>query len=189
MAIAFISIAIILIFLDPFKRDDKKSGKVFSFHVIMTTVKHMSNKYQMLIIPLTLWNGFEQAFISADFTKSFVACAKGPEFVGWTMICFGVCDTLGSYLFGFMVKHVGRVPCFLTAACLNYATIFTFLYWNPNVEQVYLLFVLPAIWGLSDAVWQTQLNGKSSLNPNIVFNAGFFIYSTFFYSSLWRSIL
>jgi predicted MFS family arabinose efflux permease len=126
----------------------------------MTTIKHMGHKYQLLIIPLTLWNGFEQAFISADFTKSFVTCTRGPEFVGWTMICYGVCDTLGSYLFGFMVKHVGRAACFIAAACMNYAMIFTFLFWTRTVDEVYLLFLLPAIWGLGDAVWQTQINGN-----------------------------
>lgn len=28
----------------------------------------MRKPYQMMIIPLTLWSGFEQAFIGADFT-------------------------------------------------------------------------------------------------------------------------
>jgi hypothetical protein len=43
---------------------------------------------------------------------------------------------------------------------MNYAMIFTFLFWTPTVDEVYLLFLLPAIWGLGDAVWQTQLNGE-----------------------------
>jgi len=28
----------------------------------------MRNPYQLLIVPLTLWSGFEQAFLTAEFT-------------------------------------------------------------------------------------------------------------------------
>jgi len=41
-----------------------KSGK----QLLVATFQHMRKPYQMMIIPLTLWSGFEQAFIGADFT-------------------------------------------------------------------------------------------------------------------------
>ena len=36
----------------------------------MVTVKHLRHKYQILLIPLTLWSGFEQAFISAGILQN-----------------------------------------------------------------------------------------------------------------------
>ncbi len=36
--------------------------------LLIATFKHMLNPLQLLIIPLTMWSGFEQAFFSADFT-------------------------------------------------------------------------------------------------------------------------
>lgn len=37
--------------------------------LLVNTLRHLRNKNQLLIIPLTMWSGFEQAFISADFTR------------------------------------------------------------------------------------------------------------------------
>jgi hypothetical protein len=54
----------------------------------------------------------------------------------------GVCDVCGSYGFGFVVKYIGRMPCFLIASVINYAMIFTMLFWIPNPQQVYVLFII-----------------------------------------------
>lgn len=48
----------------------------------------------------------------------------------------------------------------------NLACVITFLLWKPDPEQLYLFFVLPALWGMADAVWQPQVNGKSGTAPN-----------------------
>ncbi|CAF0796002.1 unnamed protein product [Brachionus calyciflorus] len=126
--------------------------------LLVNTLRHIKNKNQILIIPLTLWSGFEQAYISADFTKSFISCVKGVDFVGYIMICYGVSDTLGSYGFGYVIKYIGRIPCFLIAAAMNYATILLMIFWKPSLETSYVLFIIAIMWGLSDAVWQTQIN-------------------------------
>ena len=34
-------------------------------------------------------------------------------------------------------------------------------FWHPNPEQEYVLYILSALWGLTDGIWQTQINGKS----------------------------
>lgn len=47
------------------------------FDLLVSTITHMKDKNQLLIIPVTLWMGFSLAFMGADFTKSFVACTKG----------------------------------------------------------------------------------------------------------------
>ena len=68
------------------------------------------------------------------------------------MICFGVSDTLGSYGFGFVVKYIGRIPCFIIAATLNLVTILIMIFWEPTEETTYLLYIIAVLWGLSDAV-------------------------------------
>lgn len=32
------------------------------------------------------------------------------------------------------------------------------LFWKPSSNQIIILFILAGLWGLSDAVWQTQIN-------------------------------
>ena len=39
------------------------------------------------------------------------------------MITYGVADTLGSYLFGYVIKYTGRLPIFILAATMNFGTI------------------------------------------------------------------
>ena len=69
MAVAIISIILLFILLDNYKRISATKKSSFSIDLLVITVKHIPNKYQLLIIPLTLWSGFEQAFLGADFTR------------------------------------------------------------------------------------------------------------------------
>jgi hypothetical protein len=44
------------------------------------------------------------------------------------------------------------------AAVINYSLIITMFLWKPSENQIAVLFVLAGLWGLADAVWQTQIN-------------------------------
>lgn len=90
--------------------------------------------------------------------QGFVSCTLNAKYVGLVLIAYGVCDSIGSVSFGQLVKYVGRWPCFFIAALINYALIITMFLWKPNEHQIVVLFVLAGLWGLADAVWQTQIN-------------------------------
>lgn len=76
------------------------------------------------------------------------------------MISFGITNALGSFLFGRISKHIGRVNCLLLAAILNYSGIYLMLSREliPEADNNVMLFGMPAVWGLADAAWQTQIN-------------------------------
>ena len=40
------------------------------------------------------------------------------------------------------------------------------LFWLPTLGQAYLLYVTSGLWGASDAIWQTLINGKHHLVIN-----------------------
>ena len=46
-------------------KEEKKSP----LKLIFNTFKNMKNTNQVLLIPLTVWLGFEQGYLLADFTK------------------------------------------------------------------------------------------------------------------------
>lgn len=54
---------------DRFVNDDKSAteGKT-GLQLLIATFNHMRHPYQLLIIPLTIWSGVEQAFLGADYT-------------------------------------------------------------------------------------------------------------------------
>ena len=174
LGLGVISILLVIFFLDDYNQtsakashasdatvvvEEKKSLKDQLVH-IKSTFMHLKKRNQLLVIPITCWLGFEQGFLGADFTKSFVACSQGVNYVGLTMICFGVADTIGSYAFGLMAKYVGRVPCFIIPTVLNYAMLILMAVWVPKPGQTFVLFIIPVFWGLADAGWQTQINCK-----------------------------
>ncbi len=94
----------IFLFLNTYKRKDLVKKEASSAALLICTLKHMKNKYQLLIMPMTFWLGFQQAFLGADYTKSYVACVKGINYVGLTMICYGIVDATCSFGFGQLMK-------------------------------------------------------------------------------------
>lgn len=90
--------------------------------------------------------------------KGFVTCTFNAKYVGLILIAYGICDSIGSIGFGQLVKLIGRWPCFVIGAVINYALIITMLVWKPMANQMFVLFIIAGLWGVSDAVWQTQIN-------------------------------
>jgi hypothetical protein len=74
------------------------------------------------------------------------------------MIDFALFDSIGSFVFGKPVKVVGRWPCFAIATLISYALIITMLVCHPSSDQIVVLFIIAGLWGLADAVWQSQTN-------------------------------
>lgn len=83
--------------------------------------------------------------------KSFISCILGVGNVGYVMIVYGIFSTISSYWFGFMIKLVGRQVSFGFAAFLSYVIILLQIWWEPTIENSYILFIVAIIWGVTDA--------------------------------------
>ncbi|XP_054856752.1 protein unc-93 homolog A [Eublepharis macularius] len=156
-----LAVLLVTIFLDQItaNKDESKEEKTPSFcSTFLATLQHLKDGRQCLLIPLTMYSGFEQGFLAGDYTKSYVTCALGINFVGYVMICFSAANSLCSMLFGKISQFTGRTVLFVLATIINLACIITLLLWKPRQEHFAVFFVLPALWGVSDAVWQTQTN-------------------------------
>ena len=68
---ALVAVLITSILVDSHAKIGLKTTKKFNnpISLLINTIKHIKDKDQLLIIPLTLWSGFEQAYLGADFTK------------------------------------------------------------------------------------------------------------------------
>ncbi|XP_066467470.1 protein unc-93 homolog A [Tiliqua scincoides] len=136
-------------------KEEKKHSFWFTF---LATFRHLKDKRQCLLIPLTMYSGFEQGFLAGDYTKSYVTCALGINFVGYVMICFSGANSLCSMLFGKISQFTGRRALFALVAIVHIACIITMLLWKPHPKHLALFFVLSALWGVGDAALQTQTN-------------------------------
>ncbi|KAG1702353.1 UNC93-like protein [Nymphon striatum] len=150
--------------LDQLKRSGEKEEGIKdgnskpTLKLLFETFRHLKNPQQILIIPLTIYSGVEQAFIRYDFTKAYIGCAWGIHNIGIVMICFGICNAATSFACGNIVRVFTRVPIFIFGALLHAMMVVTLFLWSPNLEEKALFYVIAGLWGAGDAVWQTQLS-------------------------------
>ncbi|XP_030757292.1 UNC93-like protein [Sitophilus oryzae] len=159
MIVASLTVAF---FVDSVKRYDKGrkgSGSGLSgVRLLAVTLKQLANPYQILILPITMFIGAEQAFIAADFNSAFVSCGWGISNIGFVMICFGVCNGLAAIFIGGIIKITGRTPVICLALSLHVALIVTLLVWRPSEQGKLTFFVMAGLWGFCDAIWLVQIN-------------------------------
>ncbi|XP_024852591.1 protein unc-93 homolog A isoform X4 [Bos taurus] len=158
----FLAVLLMAVFLEPVRDaqpegEDEKQAPPF-WSTLLSTFKLLRDKRLRLLILLPMLSGFEQAFLSGDYTRSYTTCALGIQFVGYVMICFGAADALCSVLFGRLARHTGRTVLFALGAVTQLACIIALLLWKPHPSQLPVFFVFPSLWGMADAVWQTQNN-------------------------------
>ncbi|XP_078086243.1 protein unc-93 homolog A [Mustelus asterias] len=154
-------VLLVAFFLNQLDKENVKQFKdkdVNILSVLVATFTQLKDRRQCLLIVMTMYSGFEQGFLSGDYTKAYVTCTIGIQYVGYVMICFGASNSIFSAIFGKISRFTGRIPLFAFATMTNLASIISLFLWHPRPEQLPVYFVFPCLWGMADAVWQTQTN-------------------------------
>ncbi|KIH44889.1 hypothetical protein ANCDUO_25078 [Ancylostoma duodenale] len=161
LACAIVAVMIVSMFLNALHKDivNRSKAPVFDAAVLKQTLMNFKNMRIMLLVPLTVFNGVEQAFVAGIFTKAFVACGLGVSHIGFVCTAFGVADAICSLVFGPLIKLFGRMPLFVFGAVNNMLMIVTLMIWPLNPADKAILYVAGCVWGMADAVWNTQING------------------------------
>lgn len=112
---AILSILVIQCFLDQLSNYTPRSSS------LKATLKQaggvltmMADRKFCFVVMLCLYTVLSNGFVVADVLKAFITCPIGVRMVGYSMICFGICGSLSSYLFGKLAKCIGHVGAFLT---------------------------------------------------------------------------
>ncbi|GAB6021070.1 Protein unc-93 A [Chamberlinius hualienensis] len=170
-----LAIVIILLFvvkLDKLNKNDDKNnknsfkdgGKVAEESKVLTkpglllfdTVRLWRNPNQLLLLPLSFYNGMDDSFFGADFTKSFVSCPFGIQWIGFTAAWYGITSPLIVLLCTALVKPSLRpIPFFIALGC-HLGCGITML--NINSLTLTTSFTLSATWGIASGLWPYALN-------------------------------
>ncbi|KAJ1155110.1 hypothetical protein NDU88_007845 [Pleurodeles waltl] len=111
-----LAVLLVALFLDQInlkEEHEKEEKEVTICMSFMATFRQLKDKRQCLLIPLTMFSGFQQGFLASDYTKSYVTCALGIQFVGYVMICFGATNSILSMLAGKLSEYTGRIAMFV----------------------------------------------------------------------------
>ncbi|XP_040285337.1 protein unc-93 homolog A-like [Bufo bufo] len=156
-----IAVLLIVIFLDHIDLSEEtkeQTDEPTIWNSLLGTLQQLKDIRQWLLIPLTMFSGFQQGFLSSDYTKAYVTCTLGIHFVGYVMICFGATNSISSMVFGKLSQYTGRIALFMLAAAISVSCIIGLRLWSPNPNQLAVFFIFPALWSISDAICQTLLN-------------------------------
>ncbi|XP_076976958.1 protein unc-93 homolog A [Tamandua tetradactyla] len=157
-----LAVLLIAVFLEPIRdtqpesKEEPRSPRVWS--TLLATFQLLRDKRLCLLVLLPLYSGLQQALLAGEYTRSYTTCALGIQFVGYVMICFAAADSLCSMLYGKLSPHTGRVALYVLGTVIQLSCIVALLLWKPHPSQMAVFFVFPALWGVADAVWQTQNN-------------------------------
>ncbi|GFT79403.1 protein unc-93 homolog A [Nephila pilipes] len=157
LALTVLAAITVGLFLDPIKQKKEDDNESIISRVV-ATLKHLKKTEQLLLVPITIYSGIQQAFILSDYSKAYIACAWGLYHVGLVFICFGIVNAIMSFFAGHLVKYVSRMALMFTGLAGNISVCIVLFLWEPNSDQYVVFFVLAGMWGLCDAIWQTQLN-------------------------------
>ncbi|XP_029966647.1 protein unc-93 homolog A [Salarias fasciatus] len=161
IGVGVLAMIIVAVFLDNIDREQAsrfRHDKQPFCQTFLATFRLLKDWRLLTLIPLTMYSGFEQSFLAGEYTKNYVTCALGIHYVGFVMMCFGAANSLCSFLFGRLAEFTGRAALFFFAALANFSCIIALLFWRPDPDQLWIFFVFPGLWGMSDAIWQTQTN-------------------------------
>ncbi|XP_030628593.1 protein unc-93 homolog A isoform X1 [Chanos chanos] len=163
IGVGLLAIILVAVFLEDIDKAQarefrRNKGNLLFWGTFLETFKLLRDKRLIMLIPLTMYSGFEQSFLAGEYTKNYVTCALGIQYVGFVMICFGATNSVCSYTFGRLAEYTGRIALFSLAAVANLACILALFFWRPHPDQLPVFFVFPALWGMADAIWQTQTN-------------------------------
>ncbi|KAH8245893.1 hypothetical protein KR038_010969, partial [Drosophila bunnanda] len=162
------------------KRGDTGDG-MSGLKLLTVTINLLRKRRQILMLPITMFIGLEEAFLAVDFTRSFVACGWGISRIGFAMICFGVANAVAAGIAGALVERIGRVTLAGLCAVLNICLLAYMYGWEAREGDYLRYCTFAAVWGICDGVWLVVVNAfYGILFPNHLIAA----YSNF---RLWES--
>ncbi|KAL6336273.1 hypothetical protein AAG906_014442 [Vitis piasezkii] len=116
----------------------------------------------LLIIPLFVYSGLQQAFVWAEFTKYIVTPALGVSGVGGSMAVFGAFDAICSLAAGRLTSGLLSITWIVSGGAFAQVIVLLWILLKYRVTSGVLGTIYPllmaAIWGIGDGVFNTQIN-------------------------------
>lgn len=119
--------------------------------LLVATLRLLGDRNQLMLVPITAFIGISQAFLGADFTESYIACAWGIPYIGYVLMGYGLASSLASVFVSWAVKRVGRLPVVVTSISLFLVLVGVLRWWTPQPGQGAAYVLLAAAWGLADS--------------------------------------
>ncbi|CAG9767564.1 unnamed protein product [Ceutorhynchus assimilis] len=117
-----------------------------------------------LTAPLAVFMGLEQAFIYADFSKSYVVCTLGIHRLNLVFLAMGLLQSVAACTLSMLLRTIRRYYVVAVGFAFQICLIMVLLLWKPIEDDPALFYVISAAWGVCHAIWEmisfTLLTGQ-----------------------------
>ncbi|XP_078489371.1 protein unc-93 homolog A [Ciona intestinalis] len=135
-----------------------QSSLKFMEATMAAMLKHMVNPKQLLITPFALYSGLYMAFKFSELPRAYSSCMLGVTQVGLCIAISDTCNALVSYFSCKLISRIGRVGPIFVVFLLDIGNYIFLLNWVPTSSNKWLVYVIFAIFGCIDGVWNPQIN-------------------------------
>ncbi|CAG2226092.1 unnamed protein product [Mytilus edulis] len=165
----------------------EKLGDVLSF---------FRTKSCAMIGLLMVFTGMQQAVVISDVTMVYGTEKLGLSIVGYMMMCYGTCQLATLLLLERMQRRFRPIVFILKGFLITLGLLILLYVWEPRDNSVLTIFGFMALWGATDAIWQSQIQNilitsttkRESAVVCFRICQGFGL-TVVFLSSLWLSLL
>ncbi|XP_074576806.1 UNC93-like protein 3 isoform X2 [Curcuma longa] len=147
------------------KRNDKESNPApySSFgSVLKYVVSPLLDKQMLLIIPLIVYSGLQQAFVCAEFTNKVVTPALGISGVGGAMAIYGAADAICSLAAGKLTSGFYSITLLVYGGASLHIIVILWLLLGYSLTSGVVGYIYPLLmsifWGIGNGVFNTQLS-------------------------------
>ncbi|KAG6538547.1 hypothetical protein ZIOFF_003671 [Zingiber officinale] len=147
------------------KRNDKESNSsaYSSFgSVLKYVISPLLDKQMLLIIPLIVYSGLQQAFVWAEFTNKVVTPALGISGVGGAMAIYGAADAICSLVAGKLTSGFYSITLLMYGGASLHIIVILWLLLGYSLTSGVVGYIYPLLmsifWGVGNGVFNTQLS-------------------------------
>ncbi|BES90089.1 Hypothetical protein NTJ_02896 [Nesidiocoris tenuis] len=108
-----------------------------------------------LVAPLYIFIGLEQGFMYTVFSKSYVACALGVKSISLVFLSLGVLQSIAAFTLSMILQHIRRHIIIAVGFVFQSCLLLVLIIWKPSRDDPALFYVVPAAWGVCNAIWDT----------------------------------
>ncbi|XP_005096597.1 protein unc-93 homolog A isoform X1 [Aplysia californica] len=146
-------------FLPKLKNPEKDSNVTGGCSEMFGCMKMVVDSRMVLLIPLFMGQAMAVGVLYGDYTRDYISCGIGIQWVGYIMTSYGVCTAVFAISINSLARHMGRLSLFIIAVLADVSTLVAMLIWSPaGNEYVAVYFLIPAVSGISEGIMQAQFN-------------------------------
>ncbi|XP_031331304.1 protein unc-93 homolog A [Photinus pyralis] len=107
-----------------------------------------------LAAPLAVFMGLEQGFVYTDFSKSYIVCTLGIQHVNLVFLSMGVLQSVAACTLSMLLKSIQRYYVVIVGFIFQCCVLMVQILWKPMSDDPALFYVVPAVWGVCNAIWE-----------------------------------